>query len=60
MKHIIGKSLALLMVFLLLGLFFSGCASRAIDDEEGGISGTGNAINCQDEKYRKHKLCKQD
>ena len=50
----------LVILFLLLGMLFSGCASRTIDEEEGGISGTGNAINCEDEKYRKHKLCKQN
>ncbi|HEY5603919.1 MAG TPA: hypothetical protein VIM41_12485 [Gammaproteobacteria bacterium] len=59
------KSLTkILMVFgtivFILNMLLAGCASRAIDDEEGGISGTGNAINCADEKYRKHKSCSQN
>lgn len=60
MKIFITKTLVAIMLLLLLGLFFSGCASQATDEEEGGISGTGNAINCEDEKYRKHTLCKKD
>ena len=60
MNQLIKRLSALFILLLLLGMLFSGCASRTIDEEEGGISGTGNAINCEDEKYRKHKLCKQD
>ncbi|MGD8570448.1 MAG: hypothetical protein PVJ39_20340 [Gammaproteobacteria bacterium] len=55
-----AKNLVLLLLLLLaLSSLFSGCGSVPTDDEEAGISGTGNAINCDDPKYRKHKLCRE-
>ena len=59
MNQFIKRLIIYLMFFLFVSLFVFGCASTGSDEEEGGISGTGNAINCEDEKYRKHKLCKQ-
>lgn len=51
---------AILMTILALGAIVSGCATTAVDEQEGGISGTGNAINCTDEKYRKLKMCNRE
>ena len=59
MKRIVKWISTVLVITLLFGLLLSGCASTAIDEQEGGITGTGNSINCDDEKNRKHKLCRQ-
>jgi hypothetical protein len=58
MKQFTKRLCAFFIILLLLGIYISGCASRAVDEEEGGISGTGNAVNCEDGKYRNQKLCK--
>jgi len=58
MNRIAYRLAAFTVVTVLLGLFIYGCAATGPDDQEGGITGTGNAINCDDEKNRKHKLCR--
>jgi len=60
MKHIVKRLSALIGIPLLLTLLIAGCAATAIDEQEGGITGTGNAIDCEDEKNRKHKACRQN
>ena len=50
---ILVKNLLVLLVLLYLG----GCASAPQNDEEGGISGTGHGINCDDLKQKMGKPC---
>lgn len=45
-----------LLVFIVF-LFLGACASAPQNDEEGGISGTGHSINCDDMKQKMGKPC---
>jgi len=45
-----------LITFIFLGLLLTGCATYQ-PDEESGISGTGNNINCALDKYKKRPEC---
>lgn len=43
---------------LFIAILLSGCAaSVSMEEQEGGISGTGNSINCSEEKNKKRKEC---
>ena len=45
-------------LIMLAVLLLSGCGSAPVDDQEGGITGTGNAVLCDDEeRKKKQKLC---
>ena len=50
------KVITLALLFALL--LASGCAAiHKADEEEGGISGTGNNIDCADERFKHDKRC---
>lgn len=42
---------------LLIATILAGCASVDIEEPEGGITGTGNNINCEGERNKKRKEC---
>jgi hypothetical protein len=48
-----------LVISKLVLLLISGCASTGMDDQEGGITGTGNDIDCTLEQNRKLPQCKR-
>lgn len=58
MSRAMKNLLLLLLLLLALSSLFSGCASVPMDDEEAGISGTGNAIDCDNPKNRKLEQCR--
>ena len=47
----------LIGVLALIGIVAAGCAATPQQEEEGGISGTGNDINCELAKNKKHPSC---
>lgn len=47
------------LTLLLTLLLASGCAAiHKADEEEGGISGTGNNIDCADERFKRDERCR--
>ena len=47
------------LISLIILIWAGGCASVARDEQEGGIAGTGNAINCQEEENKHASSCTQ-
>lgn len=45
-----------LLVFIIF-IYLGGCAVAPLSDEEGGISGTGHGINCDDLNQKMGKPC---
>lgn len=48
-----------IIFLLLLAIFLGACASSVTptDEQEGGITGTGNSIDCEDKENKKHEPC---
>lgn len=47
----------IILAFLIISVF--GCAAYVEEDQEGGISGTGNQIDCQDERHKDDPRCRK-
>lgn len=57
LKRLNRKMITFSLLFALL--LASGCAAiHKENDEEGGISGTGNNIDCADERFKRDKRCR--
>lgn len=57
MNSIKSSLICIISMLVIISILAAGCAAQRYDDEEGGISGTGNDINCELEKYKKHPSC---
>jgi len=59
MKMIYTLAIRYIGVSLMLAVLLSGCAATTMGphEQEGGITGTGNNIDCHDEKNKKRKEC---
>ena len=58
MKMIYPLAIRSIGTGLLIAMLLNGCASTTrTQEQEGGITGTGNNIDCQDEKNKKRKEC---
>lgn len=58
MKIIRSYTARLIAVGLFFAILLSGCAANVrMEEQEGGISGTGNSIDCSDERNKKRKEC---
>lgn len=56
MKKQSQKLIKYFLVFIVF-VYLGGCAAVPQSDEEGGISGTGHGINCDDLKQKMGKPC---
>ena len=52
------RSASYFLVLCLIVLTAYGCAA-VHDEQEGGISGTGNVIDCEEDTYKNDPLCRQ-
>lgn len=52
------RSASHILVLCLIVLSACGCAA-VYDEQEGGISGTGNIIDCEEDKNKNDPLCRQ-
>lgn len=46
-------------IFMLSSIFLFGCAATVQEDQEGGITGTGNQIDCQDVRNKNDPRCRK-
>jgi len=52
------RSASYILVLCLIVLSAFGCAA-VYDEQEGGISGTGNVIDCEQDRYKNDPVCRQ-
>ena len=57
MKNIKFPFTRAISIFVFIIFLLSGCASHHIEDDEGGISGTGNDLSCELTKNKNHPRC---
>lgn len=58
MKLIYSAAIRLTSIALLIAIVLAGCATTyKSEEQEGGITGTGNDINCEEERNKKRKEC---
>ena len=58
MKLIRSMEIRPTCIALLIATLLSGCAATyKSEEQEGGITGTGNDINCEEERNKKRKEC---
>ena len=58
MKLIASSEIRLSSLAILIVIVLNGCATAyKTEEQEGGITGTGNDINCEEERNKKRKDC---